>query len=402
MASPGDIAALTLSLPWLGWWGTAATLAVRAAMPAPARRPPAALRLDVVVPAHDEEAAIGDLLRSLDDQVGPSVLGNVLVVADHCTDTTADIARRHGVEVLERNDGAAGKPPALRDGVAMLAARPDRGDAVVLLDADCRCDPGFLRGVGAELAAGADVVQAAYEVDDDDPGAIRSSLRRGFSLRNVVRATGGRRFGLPCLLFGSGIGLRWDAVAALSFADPRIQGTADSRPVADDVLMTLELLRHGYAARFSPEAGLVAPAPVHHGDLGAQRLRWEAGQALMWRHAARTVPTLLRRRQWRALVALVDWMTPPLVPSVLGYVAMTGIVAGAVAADVATPMALVGPGLAGLALAVYLGVGVSVLEGPRAAVDLVLGAPRYLWWKTALYRRHGEARRTSAAGRVSA
>jgi cellulose synthase/poly-beta-1,6-N-acetylglucosamine synthase-like glycosyltransferase len=391
----------TAFLPWLGWWGTAAALAVRAALPSDRRTPPAALRLDVVVPAHDEEAVIVDLVESLRAQEGPAQLGRVLVVADHCSDRTAELARAAGAEVLERDGIDAGKPPSLREGIALLAGRADRGDAVVLLDADCVVDPGFLSAVSGTLATGAEVVQAAYTIRDDDEGAVRASLRRAFGLRNVVRASGGERLGLPCLLFGSGIVLRWDVVPALSFADPRIAGTGDSRPVGDDTLMTLELLRAGHKARFCGDASVLAAAPPHEGDLGAQRLRWEAGQIMTWKLAARAVPELLRAGDLKALVALADWMNPPLAPSVVIFGATSVAAVVLVAAGAASPPVLVLPVASAAALATYLGVGVTVLEGWRSAVELFAGAPKFLAWKTGVYLHHRESRRTSTEVRTT-
>jgi cellulose synthase/poly-beta-1,6-N-acetylglucosamine synthase-like glycosyltransferase len=380
-------------LPWLGWWGTAAALAVRAALPSGRVTPSAPLLLDVVVPAHNEEAVLADLIRSLQAQHGPARLGRVLVVADHCTDRTAEIARSAGAEVLEREGVDAGKPPSLREGIAMLAERADRGDAVVLLDADCVVDQGFLSAVSGTLVAGAEVVQAAYTIADDDEGAVRSSLRRAFALRNVVRASGGERLGLPCLLFGSGIVLQWDVVRDLSFADPRLAGTGDSRPVGDDTLMTLELLRAGHKARYCGGASVIAAAPPHEGDLGAQRLRWEAGQVMMWKLAARAVPELVRAG---------DWMTPPLAPSVMVFGVTSAVAVVLVAAGAVSPSVLVLPVASAAALATYLGVGVSVLEGWRSAVDLFAGAPRFLAWKTGIYLRHRETRRTSTIVRTTA
>jgi hypothetical protein len=385
--------------PWLAWWGTSAVLATAVAWPGRRSLPPAALRLDVVIPAHNEEAVIGPVIDSLHDQQGPASPGRILVIADHCSDATAAVARAHGAEVMERNEGQAGKPPSLREGLADLAARPDRGDAVMLLDADCLCDPTLLSALSAHLADGAEVVQAAYRVADDDRGAVRSSLRRAFALRNVVRAGGSARLGLPSLLFGSGIALRWESIDALSFADPRLGGTGDSRPVGDDVLMALELLGRGHHPRFCGDAGVSAPAPTDEGDLGAQRLRWEAGQALMWRRAAETLPELVRRRDVRGVVALVDWMTPPLAPTVGAFGAASAVTGLLVAGRVVGPRVLVAPAVAASALVVYLGVGVTVLEGPRAAVDLFRSAPRFLTWKASLYLRHRDARRTSGEHR---
>jgi hypothetical protein len=387
--------------PWLAWWGTAAALSVRAALPAGPSRAPVEMTFDVVVPAHNEGALIGDLVASLRAQDGPARLGRVLVVADHCRDDTAARARDAGAEVLERSSGDPGKPAALRDGIALLATRPDRADAVVLVDGDCRCAPGFLSGLSVAFAGGATVAQAAYTIEDDAATAVRASLRRAFALRNVVRATGGARLGLPALLVGSGIALAWDVVPLLSWADPRLGGTGDSRPVGDDTLMTLELLGQGHGARFCEAASVVGPAPPEDDDLGAQRLRWEAGQVMTWKLAARLAPELAARGEVRSLVALADWMAPPLVPTVASFGAVAAVAVVVVAGGGASPVVLALPALAAAALGAYLAVGVSVLEGPDAAVELFRDAPRFALWKARVYLGHREARRPSGNVRTA-
>jgi cellulose synthase/poly-beta-1,6-N-acetylglucosamine synthase-like glycosyltransferase len=382
-----------LAAPFAAWWGLWAALAAAARRPRRDILDGGVRRIDVVVPAHDEETRVGALVASLRSQDAPDLLGRVLVVADHCNDRTADVARAAGAEVLVRDSGAPGKPPALRDGLAQLRAAAGRGEAVVLLDADCECDPGFLRALAARTGPDDQVVQAAYTLEEPDRGAVRGGLELGFALRNVVRAQGADNLGLPLVLFGSGMLFRWDALEHLSFGDPRLDGTGDSRPVADDVLMALDLVAAGIHPRFAGGARVVAPTPEDDHALGAQRLRWEGGQALMWQRMPSTARALLARRDWRGLVALVDWTAPPLAPSVLAVAGIGVVGVGAVAAGAATPVVLVVPAAAGGFLAAYLVLGVSELQGRAGVTRLVAGAPRFLAWKAGLYLRHRTARR---------
>jgi hypothetical protein len=152
--------------------------------------------------------------------------------------------------------------------------------------------------------------------------------------------------------------------------------------------------------RFCPDAEVTAAAPPHEGDLGAQRLRWEAGQVMMWKLSVRAVPQLVRRKDLRGLVALLDWMNPPLAPTVMLFGGASMVAIGLVGVGAVSPSVLLVPAAAATALAAYLGIGVTVLEGPRSAVDLFVGAPRYLAWKARLYVRNDEARRTSTVVRT--
>ena len=68
----------------------------------------------VVISARNEANMIGNLIDSIKSQNYPRELIDTLVVADNCTDNTAEVARLHGAHVFERfNDQLVGKGYAL-------------------------------------------------------------------------------------------------------------------------------------------------------------------------------------------------------------------------------------------------------------------------------------------------
>src|SRR5262245_35231118 len=83
----------------LGLWATSL------AFPQPkpngaAAKPPS--KIAVLVVAHDESRVIVDCLRSLSAQDYPASEFAVFVVADNCSDATAELARSEGATVFER------------------------------------------------------------------------------------------------------------------------------------------------------------------------------------------------------------------------------------------------------------------------------------------------------------
>ena len=58
----------------------------------------------IVIAARNEKYVIGNLLDSINKQDYPRELLTVFVVADNCTDNTAEIARSKGAVCYERND----------------------------------------------------------------------------------------------------------------------------------------------------------------------------------------------------------------------------------------------------------------------------------------------------------
>ena len=57
-----------------------------------------------IIPAHNEEAVVGNLVESLKNQDYPKDLYDIYVIADNCTDNTAQVAREKGAIVYERFD----------------------------------------------------------------------------------------------------------------------------------------------------------------------------------------------------------------------------------------------------------------------------------------------------------
>ena len=57
-----------------------------------------------IIPAHNEEAVVADLVKSLKEQDYPKELLDIYVIADNCTDKTAEVAKNAGAIVYERFD----------------------------------------------------------------------------------------------------------------------------------------------------------------------------------------------------------------------------------------------------------------------------------------------------------
>jgi 4,4'-diaponeurosporenoate glycosyltransferase len=118
-----------------------------------ATRPP----VTVVVPARDEAAMIGRLLVAVTPQL--RLIDRLVVVDDHSTDGTADIARSHGATVIAAPDlpkGWAGKPHACSVGAASSVAEGD--GVLVFLDADVVPGPRLLEALATTVAARPDTL----------------------------------------------------------------------------------------------------------------------------------------------------------------------------------------------------------------------------------------------------
>jgi cellulose synthase/poly-beta-1,6-N-acetylglucosamine synthase-like glycosyltransferase len=289
---------------------TAVPVAVLAVQCLLAMLPPPRLRrvtdrpgVAVIVPAHDEERALPGTLAAIVPQLGPR--DRLLVVADNCTDGTADVARAAGADVLERSDALRrGKGYALDAGVRQLEQEGFDGDSIVIVDADCHVEAGTVDLLSEHVAATGGAAQAHYVMEmPEEPSARDQVSALAVRIRNVARARGMRRLGLPCQVTGSGVALPWRIARQLPLA---------SGNIVEDMQIGLDLAGHGAGAMFVDAArvlGKLAPTEA----AVAQRQRWEQGHLTT---IVSKVPQVLfeglRRRNLQMLALAVDLAVPPL------------------------------------------------------------------------------------------
>ncbi|KUJ30553.1 hypothetical protein AR437_00770 [Christensenella hongkongensis] len=116
-------------------------------------------RFAILICARNEENVIGNLIGSLEKQKYPRDKYQVFVIADNCTDSTAQVARDNGAIVYERfNAEQRGKGFALHFGIDKLQENHSQDiDAICVFDADNLAAPDFLVEMNHALCSGADV-----------------------------------------------------------------------------------------------------------------------------------------------------------------------------------------------------------------------------------------------------
>jgi glycosyltransferase involved in cell wall biosynthesis len=105
------------------------------------------MRLDIVIPAHNEEQRIDRTLRAYRSAVhDPDA--RIMVALDSCTDSTADVVAGHAQ--IDGRVEVCSYPKLGKGGVLMESFRRCDGDLVGFVDADCATPPSeFLRLVEA-------------------------------------------------------------------------------------------------------------------------------------------------------------------------------------------------------------------------------------------------------------
>ncbi|MCC6236394.1 MAG: glycosyltransferase [Dehalococcoidia bacterium] len=355
------------SLAWGSWWALTAALAV----PRPHPPAPAADRRDtvVIIPAHNEERTLSPTLQRLAaSTLQPT---EVIVVADNCTDATAEVARAHGATVLERrSEHERGKPFALNLALSTLRDRGAPPEVVVLVDADTEVAPDCLERLVARIAGGAMVVQAYYQ---GAPGGSRlAGLRRlALALVHWARPLGAARLGLGATLKGNGMAFRWEVVQ---------HGFAGSG-ITEDAALTLELVRRRIPITFEPTALVTGLMAGDYDAASTQDQRWEGGRFALARRAYATAARALLRGDIAGAGSALEVGAPPL--SLVGGAAVVAMAASALGGRATLPVAAASV----LSLVGYVFVGFAAARVSRGDLGALLGVPRFLIHKAAVYLR---------------
>ncbi|MCH5194340.1 MAG: glycosyltransferase [Oscillospiraceae bacterium] len=102
----------------------------------------------VVIPAHNEEKYVERCIRSVKaaaEYYGGSV--QIIVVCNRCTDRTAEIAKKHGADVIMNEDRCIAK-------VRNAGIFASKGEVIVTIDCDNRMTRGTLKEIACLLSTG--------------------------------------------------------------------------------------------------------------------------------------------------------------------------------------------------------------------------------------------------------
>jgi glycosyltransferase involved in cell wall biosynthesis len=352
----------------------------------PSRRRPS---IAVLMPAHNEELSIERALSSVTSQLRDD--DRLLVIADHCGDRTAEMARRAGATVIKREDPAPrGKGYALDEALRFLADAPPQ--VVVVVDADCLLAPGTLDLIAHRVASSGRPVQASYVLDlPPHPDLTAAVSAFAFLVRNVVRPLGLHRLGLPCHLMGTGMAFPWRLTDRASMAGDHI---------GDDLQLGLDLLIAGHPSLLCTDASVTSWLPPRRAAAAQQRRRWEHGHlAIMVGYLPRLVAQALRQRRSGLLAIALDLSVPPLSLLVILLAATTGAAAlAAMLGASRAPAGLLAIG-GGLVLVAVLAAWFRFCR-PWLPVSALLAAPFYVLWKVPLYWQFLVRRQRGWGGRT--
>ena len=237
----------------------------------------------VVISARNESAVIGQLIHSIKVQNYPSELIDVFVIADNCTDNTADVAREAGATVFPRfNSEQVGKGYALDYGFnVILSQYADRGyEAYFVFDADNVLDVNYFREMNKTFDNGA-VASTSYRNSKNyDSNWISAGYAVWFlreaKFLNQARLT----LNTSCAISGTGFFISAKVIER--------NGGWKWHLLTEDIEFSANSILEGERISYTPTAILYDEQPITFRDSWNQRFRWAKGfYQVFWHYGAR-------------------------------------------------------------------------------------------------------------------
>ena len=222
-----------------------------------------------ILPAHNEEMVIGNLIDSLNNQDYDKELLDIYVIADNCTDNTAKIAKEHGAIVYERFDEEHKTKGYALDWFLKQKIKENADyDAFFIFDADNIVDKNFTKNMNKKLCQGEEVVQGYRDIKNPTDSWVTAGYALFYCTMHRFYHLARYNIGLSPMLNGTGFMVKFDLVKDTGW---------DTVTLTEDIEFSLKRIIKGRRLGWATDAIVYDEQPVNFKASWSQRSRWTVG-----------------------------------------------------------------------------------------------------------------------------
>ena len=271
----------------------------------------------VIISARNESRVVGNLIESIKKQNYPEELVDIYVVADNCTDNTAQVAKDAGAIVYERSNMLQrGKGYALDYIFKIIQASEDcdKYDGYFVFDADNLLDPNYIAEMNKVFDNGFRVITSYRNSKNYDTNWISSGYSLWF-LREARYLNNARMMlGTSCAISGTGFLLHKEVI--------RKNGGWKHHLLTEDIEFSVDSVIHGEKIGYCGKAIIYDEQPTKFSQSWNQRLRWSKGfYQVFGKYGAKLLRGIFRRKGGFACYDLMMTIAPACIVSIVGVLA---------------------------------------------------------------------------------
>ena len=223
----------------------------------------------MILPAHNEASVIGALVESLQALDYPKELYDIYVIADNCTDNTAQIAKDLGAIVYERFDEKKKtKGFAMQWFLNQKIKENADYDAFCVFDADNVVDKNFLNAMNKKLCQGEEVVQGYRDIKNPADSWISAGYALFYWMMNRFYHLARYNLGLSPLINGTGFMVDFNLIKPTGW---------DTITLTEDIEFSLKNIAKGRKLGWATDAIVYDEQPTEFKQSWSQRSRWTVG-----------------------------------------------------------------------------------------------------------------------------
>ncbi len=227
-------------------------------------------RFMAIIPAHNEEAVIGNLIESLKSQNYNKDLYDIYVIADNCTDNTAKVSRKLGAIVYERFDETKKTKGYALDWFLQQKIKEDAPyDAICIFDADNIVDKNFIKAMNKKLCQGEDVVQGYRDIKNPADNWITSGYALFYWTNHRFYHLARYNLGLSPMLNGTGFMVNFNII--------KENNGWKTLTLTEDIEFSLQRILKGKRLGWATDAIVYDEQPTGFKQSWSQRSRWTVG-----------------------------------------------------------------------------------------------------------------------------